>query len=208
VVVSDGIFMGVSGETLLPALIGLVAGAAGGVWAAWQGTRTFTAEWTRARQDVRVSTAVELIQNLSTDLAGLSHEMWWLTWRAKHDPGRVGASEIDDWEHLTHERLPGTLGMLAALRAFSPESCKKIEGVMDAIVRVISELSVAALSVRKPPPGATEPHEQLAKLHDTTIGFITQVRTDVGGAAAAVLDDLHGAKGYGLFSGLRWRFWR
>lgn len=200
--------MGVSAETLLPALIGLVAGAVGGMWAAWQRTRTFTAEWTRARQDVRVSTAVELIRNLSTDLAWLSHEMWWLTWRATYDPGRVGAVEIDKWEHLTHERLPGTLGMLAALHAFSPKSSEPIEGVMDNILNLASKLSAAALPVRNPRPEIKEPHSQLAGLHDETIGCIKQVRANVGGAAAKVLDDLHGAKGGGLFSGLRQRLWR
>ncbi len=199
---SDGTFLA---GALLPALLGLAAGAVGGAWAAWQRTRAFTAEWTRARQDVRVSTAVELIEKLATDLARLSHEMWWLTWRSKHDSDRVGPGEIDKWEHLTHKRLPGTLGMLAALRAFSPESCKKIEGVMEAIVSLTSELSVAALPVRNQPPGTPGRHAQLTNLHGKTTGFIKRVRTDVGGAAAAVLDDLYGAKGYGLFSALRRR---
>ena len=184
---------------VLPALIGLAAGAVGGVWAAWQRAKVFKAEWTRSRQDLRASTAVDLIKTLSTDLAGLSHEMWWLTWRAQHDPGRVGPEEIDTWEHLAHQSLPKTLATLAALHAFSPESCQKIEGATDALLKLTSDLSEAAIPVRNQPANKTR-HAQLAALHDETESIIKQVRDDVGGAAAAVLRELGGSEGAGSSS--------
>ena len=196
-----GFSAGAALQIAVPALIGLAAGAVGGAWAALQRAKAFKAEWIRDRQDARASTAVELIRTLSTELAQLSQEMWWLTWRARHDPGRLGIEQIDTWEHLTHELLPKTLGTLAALHAFSPESCHKIEDVTDALLKLTSDLGEAAIPVRNEPPEKEGRHARLAALHDETNGIIKQVRDDVGGAAEAVLRELGGSERAGLAFG-------
>lgn len=144
---------------LIPPAVGLIGGGLSGFYSA----RAALKSWQRSRQDSAAKLAVELIRELTTELARASHFICWLTWKAKYDPAGFSNAHTEKYDDEMHKSLPKLLGHQAALATIDSKSAEKLDRPVDMICLLDAEVGAACVEMRA---GHVEP---LASLHDKVL---------------------------------------
>ena len=158
-----------------------VVGLLGGWLAGRYGAKAALESWRRSRQDMADKQTVDLIQQLSTDLAGLSHCAMWLTWKAKFNPASLKAADIARYEDDTYVKVPRLLGNLAALAAIDLDTANSLHPFVKEICVLDGKIALAAIAA------PTENPKGLADLHDISKASYEELLTTLSCRAAHVL---------------------
>jgi hypothetical protein len=131
--------------SLVPPLFGLAGGALAGFYSARAALRS----WERSRHDMAAKQAVDLIQAVCTDLAGLMHAALWLTWKSRFEPNSFTEQDIEKYEVHSQEKMPRLMGSFAALAAVDAVTARSVRPFLDDIMELDGKVGLACVDAKQ-----------------------------------------------------------
>jgi hypothetical protein len=178
---SEGTRMDPAVASLLGALIGGLAGIAGGWFSGANQARLEREKWLRARSDEFAKELRTAVRELTTELADACHAMDWLCWLAKYGPDRLTSERIDHYDDTMHRLFPGLFGLHAVIAGMDQEVHRKLLPLVDGVVDLDARVGQASLRFV---PGSPDSAAPLAELHSDSLALTYSLHEIVAAAVS------------------------
>jgi hypothetical protein len=147
--------------SLAGTLIGAVAGIAGGWLSGSRQAALEREKWLRERSEEFSKELRSSVKELTTTLADAMHAMGWLCWRAKHDSGRLGQADIDEYDDAMHRLLPRIFGLHAVIAGMDEDVHRRLGSLVTGAVRLDVRVGQASLEFKPGVPDSAAPMAEL-----------------------------------------------
>lgn len=134
-------------EVVVPSLVALVSGLAGGYLTGRQGSSIELAKWKRGRLDDHARESSLAVAELTRNLGAATHSMGWLTWKAQHRSSLLSAEDVQVYDTEMHQLFPSISGALSLVAALSQPLFRKLDPIVHEVYALDEKISHAGTMV-------------------------------------------------------------
>jgi len=172
---------------ILTTFASIVGGGVTGYITARIKARDALEEWKRSRHAMVRESAVTLLKETVTDIAGAGHANCWLTWKAECDPKSLELEDVESYDQTMHALMPKILGGQAAIATFCPKTASEVLCAIEGIRIEAEEVDRACIAYRAGDPAP------LAARHKAANEAYAKARELCEGLGANLLAGSHAA---------------
>ena len=143
--------MGTELAAVIPALVALISGLAGGYITGRRQAKLEYTKWIRSRADDHERESRLAVAELTRALGAATHSMGWLTWGAENRAKYVTRDDVQRYDQEMHQLLPAITGCLAVVSALNEHFFRQMEPLVKQVYKLDVRIALATTEFLEQP---------------------------------------------------------